>query len=224
MLMTAAGTVPAAKVFVVGAGVAGLQAIAVSRRLGAVVEAYDVRPAVREEVASLGARFVELPIESGEAQGPGGYAKAQSAEFYQKQQTLLAEHAKLSDVVITTALVFGKRAPVLISEEAVKSMRPGSVIVDLAAEQGGNCALTEPGKTVVKYGVTILGPVNIPSSMAPQASQFYSRNIISFLTEVMKQGGATLNLNDELIRGPLVTTKGEVVHQQTKDALEGRRK
>jgi len=223
MLMTAAGTVPPAKVFVVGAGVAGLQAIATSHRLGALVEAYDVRPAVKEEVGSLGAKFVELPIETTEAQGAGGYAKAQSAEFYQKQQTLLAEHAKIADVVITTAQVPGKRAPVLISEEAVKLMSPGSVIVDLAAEQGGNCALTEPGKTVVKYGVTIIGPLNVPSSMAPQASQFYSRNITSFLAEVMKQGGTSVNLNDELIRGPLVTNKGEVVHQPTKDALAGRR-
>jgi len=223
MLMTAAGTVSPAKVFVVGAGVAGLQAIAVSRRLGAVVEAYDVRPIAKEEVSSLGARFVELPLESGEAAGAGGYAKAQSAEFYQKQQALLAEHTHSSDVVITTALVFGKRAPVLISEEAVKGMRPGSVIVDLAAESGGNCALSEPGKTVVKYGVTIHAPLNVPSSMAPQASLFYSRNITAFLIELVKASTPSLNLKDELIRGPLLTYNGEVTHQGTKDAIVGRK-
>ena len=224
MLMTAAGTVSPARVFVIGAGVAGLQAIAVSRRLGALVEAYDVRPIVKEEVSSLGARFVELPIETGEAAGAGGYAKSQSADFYQKQQALLAEHAKGSDVVITTALVFGKRAPILVSEEAVKGMRPGSVIVDLAAEQGGNCALSEPGKTVVKYGVTIHAPLNVPSSMAPQASQFYSRNVTSFVAELVKQSSPSLNLKDELIRGSLLTYNGEVTHQPTKEAIEGRRK
>jgi len=223
MLMTAAGTVSPAKVFVVGAGVAGLQAIAVSRRLGAIVEAYDVRPIAKEEVSSLGARFVELPLETGEAAGAGGYAKSQSADFYQKQQALLAEHTHASDVVITTALVFGKRAPVLISEEAVKGMKPGSVIVDLAAEQGGNCALSEPGKTVVKFGVTIHAPLNVPSSMAPQASLFYSRNITSFVTELVKASAPSLNLKDELIRGPLLTYNGEVMHQATKDALQGRR-
>lgn len=223
MLMTAAGTVSPARVFVIGAGVAGLQAIAVSRRLGAIVEAYDVRPIVKEEVSSLGARFVELPLESGDPAAAGGYAKSQAAEFYQKQQALLVEHTKSSDVVITTALVFGKRAPVLVSEEAVKGMKPGSVIVDLAAEQGGNCALTEPGKTVIKYGVTIHGPLNVPSSMAPQASQFYSRNITSFLVELVKQSTPSLNLKDELIRGPLLTYNGEITHQPTKDAIHGMR-
>jgi NAD(P) transhydrogenase subunit alpha len=224
MIMTAAGTVSPARVFVIGAGVAGLQAIATSRRLGALVEAYDVRPAVKEEVSSLGARFVELPIETGEAAGAGGYAKGQSADFYQKQQALLAEHAWASDVVITTALVFGKKAPILVSEEAVKGMKPGSVIVDLAAEQGGNCALSEPGKTVVKYGVTIHAPLNVPSSMAPQASQFYSKNITMFLGELVKQSTPSLNLKDELIRGPLLTYNGEVMHQPTKDAIQARRK
>jgi len=223
LLMTAAGTIPAAKVFVVGAGVAGLQAIAAARRLGAIVEAYDVRPAVKEQVASLGARFVELPVETKEAQDAGGYAKAQSEEFYMKQQRLLAERAQASDVVITTALVPGQRAPQLISEEAVRGMRPGSVVVDLAAEQGGNCALTEPGKTVVKHGVTIHGPLNLPSTMAPQASQLYSRNITSFLLTMLKNGSLTLDLKDELIRGPLVIHGGEVLHQSTKVALEQRR-
>ena len=220
LLMTAAGTIPAAKVLVVGAGVAGLQAIAAARRLGAIVEAYDVRPAVKEQVASLGARFVELTVETKEAQDAGGYAKAQSEEFYLKQQRLLAEHAQTSDVVITTALVPGQRAPQLISEEAIRGMRPGSVVVDLAAEQGGNCALTEPGKTVVKHGVTIHGPLNLPSTMAPQASQLYSRNITSFLLTMLKNGSLTLDLKDELIRGPLVIQGGEVMHQPTKLALE----
>ena len=223
LLMTAAGTIPAAKVFVVGAGVAGLQAIAAARRLGAIVEAYDVRPAVKEQVASLGARFVELPVEAKEAQDAGGYAKAQSEEFYTKQQRLLAEHAEASDVVITTALVPGQRAPQLISEEAIRGMRPGSVVVDLAAEQGGNCALTEPGKTVVKHGVTIHGPLNLPSTMAPQASQLYSRNITSFLLTMLKNGSLTIDLKDELMRGPLVIQGGEVLHQPTKLALEQRR-
>jgi len=224
LLMTAAGTIPAAKVFVVGAGVAGLQAIAAARRLGAIVEAYDVRPAVKEQVASLGARFVELPVETKEAQDAGGYAKAQSEEFYMKQQRFLAERAQASDVVITTALVPGQRAPQLISGEAVRGMRPGSVVVDLAAEQGGNCALTEPGKTVVKHGVTIHGPLNLPSTMAPQASQLYSRNITSFLLTMVKNGSLTLDLKDELIRGPLVIQGGEVMHPPTKLALEqGRR-
>jgi len=179
---------------------------------------------VKEQVASLGARFVELPVETKEAQDAGGYAKAQSEEFYMKQQRLLAEHAQASDVVITTALVPGQRAPQLISGEAVRGMRPGSVVVDLAAEQGGNCALTEPGKTVVKHGVTIHGPLNLPSTMAPQASQLYSRNITSFLLTMLKNGSLTLDLKDELIRGPLVIQGGEVMHAPTKLALEqGRR-
>ncbi len=219
LLMTAAGTISPAKVFVVGAGVAGLQAIAVARRLGAVVEAYDVRPVVKEQIASLGAKFVELPVETKDAQTAGGYAKAQSEDFYKKQQQLLAEHAWVSDAVITTALVPGQRAPVLISEEAVKGMRAGSVIVDLAAEQGGNCALTEPGKSVVKYGVTIHGLLNLPSMMAPQASQLYSRNVTMFLLAMIKDGNLNIDTKDDLIRGPLVIQKGEVVHEATKKAF-----
>jgi len=219
MLMTAAGTIPPAKVFVIGAGVAGLQAIATARRLGAVVEAYDVRPAAKEELASLGAKFVELPIEAKDAQTAGGYAKAQSEEFYRKQQELLAEHAQVSDIVITTALVPGKRAPILVSEDAVKGMRSGSVIVDLAAEQGGNCVLTEPGKSVVKYGVMIYGPLNLPSTMAPQASQLYSRNITSFLSTMLKDGTLSIDVKDDLIRATLVINNGEVVHESTKIAI-----
>jgi NAD(P) transhydrogenase subunit alpha len=177
---------------------------------------------VKEQVASLGAKFVEVPIETKDAQDAGGYAKAQSEEFYGKQQKFLADRAHVSDVVITTALVPGQRAPVLISEDAVKGMHQGSVIVDLAAEQGGNCALTEPGKTVVKHGVTIHGPLNLPSSLALQASQLYSRNITSFLQAMLKDGSLNIDLKDDLIRGALVIHKGEVVHEPTKAALSGR--
>ncbi|MDA4129043.1 MAG: Re/Si-specific NAD(P)(+) transhydrogenase subunit alpha [Thaumarchaeota archaeon] len=222
LLMTAAGTVAPARVLVIGAGVAGLQAIAVARRLGALVSAYDVRPAAKEQVASLGAKFVEIPVEAEDAQDKSGYAKAQSEEFYQKQQKFLADRAHESDVIITTALVPGGRAPVLISEEAVEGMRRGSVIVDLAAEQGGNCALTEAGKVVVKHGVTIHGPLNLPSTVAPQASQFYSRNISAFLSTMLKDGSLKVDLNDELVRGTLVTDKGEIVNQSVLAALQGR--
>jgi H+-translocating NAD(P) transhydrogenase subunit alpha len=221
MMMTAAGTISPAKVFVVGAGVAGLQAIATARRLGAVLEAYDVRPVVKEQIESLGARFAVMPVETKDAQDAGGYAKAQTQEFYQKQQKFLAERAAASDVIITTALIPGQRAPILISEEAVKGMRTGSVVVDIAAERGGNCALTEPGKTVVKYGVTIIGPLNLPSTMAPQASQLYSRNITSFLAIMIKDGSLNIDVKDDLVRGPLVINKGELVHPATKTAIEG---
>jgi len=219
MMMTAAGTISPARVFVLGAGVAGLQAIATARRLGAVVEAYDVRPIVKEQIMSLGAKFVEVAVEAKDAQTAGGYAKAQSDDFYRKQQELLAEHAKMSDVVVTTALVPGQKAPILVSEDAVKSMRPGSVIVDLAAESGGNCALTDPGKTTVKYGVTIHGPFNVPSSMAPQASQLYARNVTSFVSAIFKQGAISIDTKDDLIRGSLVINRGEVVHEPTKNAM-----
>jgi proton-translocating NAD(P)+ transhydrogenase subunit alpha len=221
LMMTAAGTLSPARVFVVGAGVAGLQAIATARRLGALVEAYDVRPVVKEQVESLGAKFAQMPVEASDAQDAGGYAKAQTAEFYLKQQKFLAERARASDVVITTALVPGQRAPTLISEEAVEGMRSGSVIVDLAAEQGGNCALTEPGRTVVKHGVTIIGPLNLPSTMALQASQLYSRNITTFLLTMLKDGSLNVDPKDDLVRGALVISKGEVLHPATKAALEG---
>jgi NAD(P) transhydrogenase subunit alpha len=220
MLMTAAGTIAPARVFVLGAGVAGLEAIATARRLGAVVEAYDVRPVVKEQIESLGAKFVELPIEAKDAQTAGGYAKAQSEDFYRRQQELLASHAHQSDVVVTTALIPGSRAPLLLTEDAVKGMRPGSVIVDLAAEQGGNCALTEAGKTAVKYGVTIHGPLNLPSSMAPQASQLYSRNVTSFVTPMLKDGALKVDLNDDLVKGTMVVQAGKVVHEATRKALE----
>lgn len=219
MLITAAGTISPARVFVIGAGVAGLQAIATAHRMGASVEAYDLRPAVKEQIESLGAKFVSLPLEAKDSQTSGGYAKAQTDEFYQKQQDFLAKTAQTSDAVITTALVPGKRAPVLISETAVKGMRPNSVIVDLAAEQGGNCALTEPGKTVVKHGVTIHGLLNLPSSLPQQASQMYARNITSFLLVMLKDGNLNINLQDELIRGSLVVHKGEVLSETAKAAL-----
>ena len=222
LLMTAAGTIPPAKVFVLGAGVAGLQAVATARRLGAVVEAYDVRPSVKEQIESLGARFVMLPLEAGDSQTAGGYAKAQSEEFYAKQQQLLVEHAAASDVVITTALVPGKKAPLLLTEEAVGSMRPGSVVVDLAAEQGGNCALTEPGKTVVKHGVVIHGPLNVPSSMAPQASELYSKNVTSFMSVLLKEGVLAPDSDDELVRGTMVMRSGRAVYAPLGDALENK--
>ncbi|MBI2061631.1 MAG: Re/Si-specific NAD(P)(+) transhydrogenase subunit alpha [Nitrospirae bacterium] len=220
MLMTAAGTISPAKVFVIGAGVAGLQAIATARRLGAVVEAYDVRPIVKEQIESLGAKYVNMEVEAKDAQDKGGYAKAQSEEFYRKQQEFMAKQCRNADVVITTALIPGQRAPRLITEDAVKGMRPGSVIVDLAAEQEGNCALTEPGKTVVKYGVTIHGQLNLPSTLAPHASQMYARNITSFLAQLVKDGKVNLNLSDEVIKGPLVTHDGKIVHEATLKAAE----
>ncbi len=221
LLMTAAGTIAPAKVFVLGAGVAGLEAIATARRLGAVVEAYDVRPAVKEQIESLGAKFVELPLEARDAQTAAGYAKAQSEDFYKKQQELLASHAAQSDVVITTALVPGSKAPLLLSEEAVKRMHRGSVIVDLAAEQGGNCALTQPGKTVVVNGVSIHGPLNLPSSMAPQASQLYSRNATTFVLTMLKDGALQPDPADELVKGTTVVQQGRVLHEQTRAALGG---
>jgi NAD(P) transhydrogenase subunit alpha len=212
LLMTAAGTITAAKVLIIGAGVAGLQAIGTAKRLGAVVEAYDTRPVVREQVESLGGRFVDLGLEAKDAQAATGYAKAQSDEFYQQQQRALGKHVAESDVVVTTALVPGKRAPVLITAEAARAMRPGSVIVDLAAEQGGNCALTQPGKDVVENGVLILGPLNVPASVPFHASQMYARTVTSFLQHLTKDGRVVVDLSDELTRGPLVTHEGKVLY------------
>jgi NAD(P) transhydrogenase subunit alpha len=220
LLMTAAGTMSPAKVFVIGAGVAGLQAIGTAKRLGAVVEAYDTRPAVKEQVESLGGKFILLDLETKDAEDKSGYAKAQSEDFYQKQQEFMGASVKAADVVITTALIPGQRAPVLIPEEMVRGMRPGSVIVDLAAEQGGNCALTRPGEDVVEHGVTILGPLNLPSTLAFHASQMYSKNVTNFLSHLLKDGKVQLDLNDELTRGPLVTHQGEIVHEVVKKALQ----
>jgi NAD(P) transhydrogenase subunit alpha len=221
LLMTAAGTVSPARVFVIGAGVAGLQAIGTAKRLGAVVEAYDTRPVVKEQVESLGAKFVELGLETKDAEAQTGYAKAQSEEFYRRQQEVMGKVVAAADVVIPTALVPGKRAPVLITEEMVRGMRPGSVIVDLAAEQGGNCALTEPGQEVVKHGVLILGPLNLPSTLPFHASQMYARTVTNYLNHLLKDGAVRLDLTDELTRGPLVTHQGEVVHEVVKQALAG---
>jgi H+-translocating NAD(P) transhydrogenase subunit alpha len=219
MLMTAAGTLTPTHVLVIGAGVAGLQAIGTARRLGAVVEAYDTRPVVKEQVESLGARFVELPLETKDAEDKSGYARSQSDEFYRKQQELMLKCVAAADVVISTALVPGQRAPVLVSEAMVQAMRPGSVIVDLAAEQGGNCALTEPGQDVVRHGVTIMGPTNLPSTMPFHASQMYARTVTSFLAHLLRDGTVQLELDDDLTRGPLVTHRGEVVHPAVKAAL-----
>ncbi len=216
LLMTAAGTMTPARVFIIGAGVAGLQAIGTAKRLGAVVEAYDTRPAVKEQVESLGAKFADLGLETKDAEEKSGYAKAQSDEFYKKQQEMMFKYVTAADAVIPTALVPGQRAPILITEEMVRGMRPGSVIVDLAAEQGGNCALTEPGQEVVKHGVVIIGPVNLPSTVPFHASQMYARNVTSFLAHLLKDGVIHLDLNDELTRGPLVTHQGEILHEAVK--------
>jgi NAD(P) transhydrogenase subunit alpha len=229
MLNTAAGTVAAARVFIVGAGVAGLQAIATARRLGARVEAYDVRPAVKEQIQSLGARFVELPIEAGDAQDAGGYAKAQDESFYRRQREMMLKTVASSDVVITTAAIPGKRAPILITEEMVKAMPAGSAIVDLAAERGGNCELTSPGESVVRHGVTIIGPTNIPAEVPYHASQMYARNVVTVVQHLVQRekgpdGKATgaprlvLDMTDEITRESVLTQGGQVVHPKLRIA------
>ena len=217
MMMTAAGTVPPARVLIMGAGVAGLQAIATARRLGAVVSAYDVRPAVKEEVQSLGATFIELPLETQE--GEGGYAKEQSEEFLRKQRELIGEHIAKSDVVITTAAVPGRRAPLLVTGEMVKGMRPGSVIVDLAAETGGNVELTKAGKDVEVGGVTIIGTRNVPSTMPLHASQLYARNVANLLLHLVKDGAIVLDFEDEITKGCCVTHGGEIVNERAKQLV-----
>jgi len=213
MLVTAAGTISPARVLVIGAGVAGLQAIATARRLGAIVEAYDTRPAVKEQVESLGARFVELDLDTKDAEGAGGYARAQSEDFYRRQREQLAKRVAAADVVITTALVPGQRAPILIEEPAVRAMRPGSVIVDLAAEKGGNCACTEADREVVVHGVRILGPTNLPSDLATNASQMYARNLVTFLLHLLRDGKIALDLEDEITRGALLTHEGAIANE-----------
>jgi NAD(P) transhydrogenase subunit alpha len=219
LLMTAAGTLSAARVFVIGAGVAGLQAIATARRLGAVVRAYDVRPACREQVESLGGKFVELPLETAGAEGAGGYAKALDEAFYQRQRELLAKVVAESDVVITTAAIPGKQSPLLVTAEAVAGMQPGSVIVDLAAERGGNCALTKADQRVVEHGVAILGPTNLPSEVPQHASQMFSGNVTAFLLNLIKKGQTVINCDDEIIRETLVAREGQVVHSRLRDLL-----
>jgi NAD(P) transhydrogenase subunit alpha len=219
LLMTAAGTITPARVFVIGAGVAGLQAIGTAKRLGAVVEAYDTRPAVKEQVESLGAKFADLGLAAKDAEDKSGYAKAQSEEFYQKQQEMMSKYVAAADVVIPTALVPGQRAPILITEEMVRGMRPGSVIVDLAAEQGGNCALTEPGQEIVRYGVIIVGAMNLPSTVPFQGSEMYARTVTNYLVHLLKDGRPHLDLADELTRGPLVTYQGGILHEVVKARL-----
>lgn len=219
MLMTAAGTVSPARVLVVGVGVAGLQAIATAKRMGAVVSAYDIRPAVKEQVQSLGARFVELPLEAGDAEDKGGYARAQGEDFLRKQQELMAKVVAESDVVITTANVPGRRAPVLVTSAMVSGMNPGSVIVDMAAERGGNCEATRPGETAVVDEVTVIGPINLAGMVPYHASQMYSSNITTLLLHMVKGGALEVDLDDEITRETLFARGGEVVHPRVREAL-----
>ncbi|MGO9640979.1 MAG: NAD(P) transhydrogenase subunit alpha [Candidatus Acidiferrales bacterium] len=216
MLITAAGTITAARVFVIGAGVAGLQAIATARRLGAVTSAYDLRPASKEQVQSLGGRFVELPIEAKDAQDKQGYARAQDESFYARQRELLGNVVAESDVVITTAVIPGKRSPILVTEEMVRRMHPGSVIVDLASERGGNCELTKPDEIIMAHGVTIVGKINLASSVPYHASRMYARNITAFLMYLVKDGKLQLDSQDEIVCGTLLTRDGEVVNPQVR--------
>jgi NAD(P) transhydrogenase subunit alpha len=217
MLTTAAGTIAPARVLIIGAGVAGLQAIATARRLGAVASAYDMRPAAKEQVQSLGGRFVELPIEAKDAQDAGGYAKAQDESFYKKQQELLGKTIAESDVVITAAVIPGKKSPILVTAEMVQRMSPGSVIVDLAAERGGNCELTKPDETIVVHGVTIRGEFNLAEAVPYHASQMYARNVSAFLQHLTKDGQLRLDRNDEIIRETMLTHGGEVVNARVRE-------
>jgi NAD(P) transhydrogenase subunit alpha len=220
MMMTAAGTLLPARALVLGVGVAGLQAIAASRRLGAVVEAYDVRADAKDQAQSLGAKFLELPLETAGAQDAGGYAKAFDESFYRRQRELLTAALARQDVVITTAAVPGRKAPLLITTEMVEVMQPGSVIVDLAAERGGNCELTRFRETVVHRGVTILGPDNLPSTVPAHASQMYAKNVASLLAHLVKEGKLVIDMEDEITRETLVARDGEIVHPKVREALE----
>ncbi len=220
MLMTAAGTVTPAKVFVLGVGVAGLQAIATARRLGAVVSAYDVRPAVKEQVESVGAKFVTLDVDAKASEDKGGYAKAMDEAFYRRQRELMSEVLREQDVVITTAAVPGRKAPILITGEMISGMCSGSVIVDIAAERGGNCDLTRPGETVVHQGITILGPLNLPSMVPYHASQMFATNVAAFLKLLVRDGALNVNLEDEIIRETLVTHGNQVVHPRISELIK----
>lgn len=220
MMMTAAGTVPAARVLIIGAGVAGLQAIATARRLGAVVMGYDVRAAVREQIESLGAKFLNIDLGGASGEGQGGYAKQLTEADYQRQREQMAIAMKEQDVVITTAAVPGRRAPILVTKEMARGMAPGSVIVDIAAERGGNCELTRAGETVVDQGVHIIGPVNLPSTVPYHASMMYSRNLATFLKNMVKDGQLNVNMDDEIIRETLVTQGGKVVHPKVQALLQ----
>jgi NAD(P) transhydrogenase subunit alpha len=217
MMTTAAGTVTPARVLILGVGVAGLQAIATARRLGAVVSAYDVRPAVKEQVQSLGGRFVELPIEAANAQDARGYATAQDESFYQRQRELLGKVVAENDIVITTAVIPGKKAPVLVTADMVKGMIPGSVILDLAAERGGNCEMTKPGETSMQHGVTMIGRFNIAGTAPYHASQLYARNLTNFLLHIVKEQKLVLNLEDEIVRDTLLTKGGEVANARVRE-------
>jgi H+-translocating NAD(P) transhydrogenase subunit alpha len=219
MMMTAAGTITAARVFVIGAGVAGLQAIATARRLGARIEAYDVRPAVKEQIESLGAKFVELPLETGAAEDKGGYATAQDESFYRRQRETMARVVAQSDVVITTAAIPGQRSPVLVTADMVAAMAPGSVIVDLAAERGGNCESTVADQTVVVSGVTIHGPTNLPATVPYHASQMYAKNLTTLVAHLSKEGALSIDLDDEITRETMVTHGGAVVHPRVRSVL-----
>ncbi len=217
MMTTAAGTITPARVLIIGCGVAGLQAIATARRLGSVVSAYDVRPAAKEQVHSLGGRFVELPIEAKDAQDARGYATAQGEDFYRRQRELLGKVVSESDVVITAAVIPGKKSPVLVTEDMVRGMAPGSVLVDLAAERGGNCEITEMGKIVIKHGVTLIGTINVAAGVPYHASQMYAKNITNFLVHLVKDGKLQLNMEDEITRETLVTRDGEVVNPRVRE-------
>ncbi len=219
MLITAAGTLNAAKVLVVGAGVAGLQAIATARRLGAAVSAYDVRPAVKEQVQSLGAKFVEMSLETNKSETAGGYAQAMDEEFYRRQRELMGRVVAESDVVITTAAVPGKKSPILVTAEMVERMAPGSVIVDLAAERGGNCELTQPGETVLHHGVQILGPLDLPAEVPHHASQLYAKNMTTFCLHLIHDGQLRIDPDDEITRDTLITRDGQVVHARVAELL-----
>ncbi len=218
LLMTAAGTISPAKVVIMGAGVAGLQALGTARRLGAVVEVSDVRPAVKEEVQSLGGKFIEVETDAS-MQDAGGYAKEASPEFLKKQKDLIFKHVTQADIVITTALVPGKKAPLLITEEMIKNMRPGSVVLDMAVEFGGNCELSEKGKTVKKYGVTIIGEPNLPSLVPTHSSEMYAKNLLALITYITKNGKLELNREDEIVKGALITFNGEVVNERVKNLI-----
>ncbi len=220
LLMTAAGTIPPAKVLILGAGVAGLQAIATAKRLGAQVEVFDVRPEVKEQVESLGAKFVEVESSEDDGVGEGGYAKETSDEYKEKQQALMKEHIVKSDLVITTALIPGKAAPILISKDMVDAMKKGSVVVDLAAENGGNCEYTKAGEVINQNEIIIDGTLNLPSSMQVHSSQFYAKNISTFISHMTKEGNLNIDLDDEIISGSMFTHQGKITHEPTQQAVE----
>ncbi len=219
LLMTAAGTIPPAKVLILGAGVAGLQAIATAKRLGAQVEAFDVRPEVKEQVESLGAKFVEVESDSNDGVGEGGYAKETSDDYKERQQALIKAHIAKSDLVITTALIPGRPAPLLIPTDMVNGMKPGSAIMDLAAENGGNCELTQGDEVVNHNGVLIDGTINLPSTMQVHASQLYAKNVSTFVTYMMKEGELNFDLEDEIISGAMFTQEGKITHEPTREAV-----